>query len=149
MKRTDTTRVLDLLTQLTTAMIGPAAGLAPAEPGRSLSERLERLDDRVSDVQRGLATLAANTKAEFTKIDGRFEQIDASFDKVDGRLDKVDGQFQVTNRKIDDSAAMLKDVVERVHSELTGRIIDLELPERRGRKRGGSGPGGGGVPLAS
>jgi len=57
-------------------------------------------------------------------------------------------QFKKTNQHIDDSASMIKDLVERVHSELTGRVIDLEVPDPGGKGSGGKGSGGG-VPLAS
>jgi len=169
MKQSDATRIVQLLTQLAESINGPASRKPPAGTKPPLSERIDRLDNRVSEVQLGLATLAANTKAEFDKVgrrfdgverrldkvEGRLDKVDGRLDKVDGRLDKVDGrfdavdlQFKKTNQHIDDSASMIKDLVERVHSELTGRVIDLEVPDPGGKGSGGKGPGGG-VPLAS
>ena len=162
MKQSDATRIVQLLTQLAESINGPASRKPPAGTKPPLSERIDRLDNRVSEVQLGLATLAANTKAEFDKVGRRFDGVERRLDKVEGRLDKVDGrldkvdgrfdavdlQFKKTNQHIDDSASMIKDLVERVHSELTGRVIDLEVPDPGGKGSGGKGPGGG-VPLAS
>ena len=169
MKQSDATRIVQLLTQLAESINGPASRKPPAGTKPPLSERIDRLDNRVSEVQLGLATLAANTKAEFDKVgrrfdgverrldkvEGRLDKVDGRLDKVDGRLDKVDGRFDAvdlqykkTNQHIDDSASMIKDLVERVHSELTGRVIDLEVPDPGGKGSGGKGSGGG-VPLAS
>ena len=67
MKKTETKQILELLTQLTEAVIGPAAGRPPTEPKPSISERVDKLDTRVSEVQLGLATLAVDTKAQFQK----------------------------------------------------------------------------------
>jgi len=140
MKKTETKQILDLLTQLTEAVIGPAAGRPPNEPKPSISERVDKLDDRVSEVQLGLATLAADTKAQFEKVDERFQ-------KIDTRFDAVDVQFKTVNRNIAVTRLELVDHMERIHSELTGRIIDLEVPGPGGR--GGSASGSGGVPLTS
>ena len=169
MKQSDATRIVQLLTQLAESINGPASRKPPAGTKPPLSERIDRLDNRVSEVQLGLATLAANTKAEFDKVgrrfdgverrldkvEGRLDKVDGRLDKIEGRLDKVDGrfdavdlQFKKTNQHIDDSASMIKDLVERVHSELTGRVIDLEVPDPGGKGSGGKGSGGG-VPLAS
>jgi len=162
MKQSDATRIVQLLTQLAESINGPASRKPPAGTKPPLSERIDRLDNRVSEVQLGLATLAANTKAEFDKVGRRFDGVERRLDKVEGRLDKVDGrldkvdgrfdavdlQFKKTNQHIDDSASMIKDLVERVHSELTGRVIDLEVPDPGGKGSGGKGSGGG-VPLAS
>jgi tetrahydromethanopterin S-methyltransferase subunit G len=137
MKKTETKQILELLTQLTEAVNGPAARRPPTEPKPSLSERVDKLDTRVSEVQLGLATLAIDTKAQFQKVDARFDNIDARFTKVDKRFDKVD-------RSIETARVQLMDLVGSVHSELTGRIVDLEAPGRKG-----SGGGGSGVPLAS
>jgi len=41
------------------------------------------------------------------------------------------------------------DLVERVHEELAGRVVDLELPGPGRKGNGGRGSGGGGVPLSS
>jgi hypothetical protein len=133
MKKTETKQILELLTQLTEAVIGPAAGRPPTEPKPSISERVDKLDDRVSEVQLGLATLAADTRAQFQKVDERFDLIDV--------------QFKTVNRNIAVTRVELVDHMERIHSELTGRIIDLEVPGPGGR--GGSASGSGGVPLAS
>ena len=126
MKQSDTKRILELLTQLTEAVGVPPPGPPPGVPKASLSDRVGclsdrvgKLDDRVSEVQRGLATLAASTKQRFDKVDGAIES----------------------------TRVQLVDLVGSVHSELTGRIIDLEVPGPGGR--GGSPNGSGGVPLAS
>jgi len=182
MKQSDTKRILELLTQLTEAVGGPPPGLLPGVPKASLSDRLGKLDDRVSEVQHGLATLAVNTTAQFqkiderfgkiderfgkiderfakiderfakiderfAKIDERFGKIDERFGKIDERFDSVDVQFTGVRGAIETTRAQLVDLVSSVHSELTGRIIDLEVPGPGGR--GGSPSGSGGVPLAS
>jgi tetrahydromethanopterin S-methyltransferase subunit G len=158
MKKTETKQILELLTQLTEAVIGPAAGRPPTEPKPSISERVDKLDDRVSEVQLGLATLAVDTKAQFQKVDERFQTIDARFDNIDARFTKVDvrfdnidarftkvdKRFDKVDRSIETARVQLVGLVELVHNELTGRIIDLEAPGRKG-----SGGGGSGVPLAS
>jgi predicted trehalose synthase len=177
MKQSDATRIVQLLTQLAESVNGPAGREPRAGTRLPLSDRVDRLDNRVSEIQLGLTTLAASTNAQFEKIggrlnnvqsrldtvddrlgkvDGRLDTIDDRLDRVDVRLDKVDErfdaidlQFTKTNQKIDDSAEMLKDLVERVHAELIGRIIDLEVLGPGGRGSGGRGSGGSGVPLAS
>ena len=90
------------------------------------STSVGKLDDRVSEVQLGLATLAVSTKQRF---------------------DSVDVQFTGVRGAIESTRVQLVDLVGSVHSELTGRIIDLEVPGPGGR--GGSPSGSGGVPLAS
>jgi archaellum component FlaC len=170
MRNSDTARILDLLTELSESINGPR----PKEPGpktrRPLSDRVDeldrkvdKLDSRVSEVQLGLATLAADTKGRFQKIDERFHNVDARFDavdaqfrriderfhKVDARFDAVDRQFNNVNQNIAVLRVELVDHMERIHSELTGRIVDLETPGTEGRGGSGSGSGGHGVPLAS
>jgi septal ring factor EnvC (AmiA/AmiB activator) len=163
MKRSDTERILELLTQLTEAVSGPATARPPNGSKLSLSDRVDKLDTRVSEVQLGLATLAADTKAQFTRIDERFngmdaqfEKTDAQFKKVDTQFEKVDAQFKKVDRRFDKvdrsieaSRVQVVDLVTRVHDELTGRIIDLEVPKPGGSGSGGRGTGGSGVPLAS
>lgn len=99
-----------LLTELSESINGPRPKKPGPKAGRPLSDRVDeldkkvdKLDTRVSGVQFGLATLAADAKRQFREID-----------------------------------------TERIHSELTGRIVDLETPGTEGR--GGSGTG---VPPAS
>ena len=142
MKNSDTTRIVELLTELSESINGPRQREAGHKTKRPLSDRIDeldkkvdKLDNRVSEVQLGLATLAADTKAQFKRIDDRFERVDKRFDRVD--------------RSIESSRVQLVDLVTRVHSELTGRIVDLEEPGPGGRGGGGSGSGGSGVPLAS
>jgi archaellum component FlaC len=113
--------------------------------GRSdkpLADQIAALDTRVSDVQFGLATLAVNQKAGFEKVDERFNAVDVRFNKIDKRFGQVD-------RSIESARVEIVDLVTRVHHELTGRIVDLEVPEPGGKGSGGKGSGGGGVPLAS
>ena len=156
MKQSDTKRILEMLTQLTEAVGVPPPGPPAGVPKASISDRLGKLDDRVgklddrvSEVQLGLATLAADTKAQFqkvddqrfTKIDARFTKIDARFDTIDARFTKVDKRFDKVDRSIETARVQIMDLVGRVHNELTGRIIDLEGPGTKGS--------GGGVPLAS
>jgi len=147
MKQSDTKRILELLTQLTEAVGVPPPGPPPGAPKASLSDRVDglsdrvdgltdrvdgltdcvgKLDDRVSEVQLGLATLAVTTKQRF---------------------DSVDVQFTGVRGAIESTRVQLVDLVGSVHSELTGRIIDLEVPGPGGR--GGSPSGSGGVPMAS
>ena len=147
MKQSDIRRILEMLTQLTEAVGGPPPGPPAGVTKASLSDRLGKLDDRVgklddrvSEVQLGLATLAASTTAQFEKIDERFT-------KIDERFDSVDVQFAGVRGAIESTRVQLMDLVGSVHSELTGRIIDLEVPGPGGR--GGSASGSGGVPLAS
>jgi archaellum component FlaC len=106
-----------------------------------LGQKIDKLDTRVSEVQLGLATLAADTKAQFQKVDERFTRIDARFDTIDARFTKVDKRFDKVDRSIETTRVQLVGLVELVHNELTGRIIDLEGPGTKGS--------GGGVPLAS
>ena len=148
MKKTETKQILELLTQLTEAVIGPAAGRPPTEPKPSISERVDRLDTRVSEVQLGLATLAANTKAGFDKVNERFEAVTQRFDGVDERFDGVDRRLNDVDRNIDTTRVQLVDLVTRVHDEVTGRIVDLE-PRGPAGRGGGRNSGGSGVPLAS
>lgn len=147
MKQSDTKRILELLTQLTEAVGVPPPGPPPGAPKASVSDRVDgltdrvdgltksvgKLDDRVSEVQLGLATLAASTTAQFEKIDERFDAVDVQFAGVRGAIESTRVQ--------------LVDLVGSVHSELTGRIIDLEVPGPGGR--GGSPSGSSGVPMAS
>jgi len=122
----------------------------------SLDEKVVKLDDRVSEVQLGLATLAADNKAAFKRIDDRFEQIDGRFERVDKRFDaidvkfkRVDKRFDHVDQKIELARVEVVDLVERVHEELAGRVVDLELPGPGRKGNGGRGSGGGGVPLSS
>jgi prefoldin subunit 5 len=158
MKKTETEQILEYLKHIDESINGPRPKARPSrkEPPLSkrvdrldkkvdgldkkvggLGEKLDKLDDRVSEVQLGLATLAVDTKAQFQKVDAQFQKVDAQFQKVDKRFDKVD-------RSIETTRVQLVGLVELVHNELTGRIVDLEGP---GTKR--SGGGGSGVPLAS
>jgi len=89
----------------------------------------------VSEVQFGLATLAASTAVHFGQIDGQFGKVDGHFAKIDGQFGKVDAQFaridarfNRVDRKIDGLRDELVDHMERLHDELAGRIVDLETP---------------------
>jgi hypothetical protein len=134
MKQDKTAEVLEYLKRIDESINGPRRQEERAKDGRSLS-------DRVSEVQLGLATLAANTKAGFDEVDKRFDEVDKRFNEVAKRFDAVD-------RSIESTRVEIVDLVTRVHSELTGRVIDLEVPDPGGKGSGGRGPGGG-VPLAS
>lgn len=149
MRNSDTTRILELLTELSESINGPLPKEAGPRAKRPLSDRVDeldkkvdRLDGRVSEVQLGLATLAADTKAQFKQIDERF-------DKVDARFDAVDLQFNKVNQNIAVLRVEFVDHMQRIHSELTGRIVDLDTPETEGGGGSGRGSGGSGVPLAS
>ena len=121
MKHPDTARILALLTELSESI----NGLRPTEAGPKvriplsdrvdeLDRKVDKLDTRVSEVQLGLATLAANTKVQFKEV----------------------------NRNMTVLRVEFVGHMERIHSELTGRIVDLETP-------GTQGSGGSGMPLAS
>ena len=86
-----------------------------------LDQKVDTLDTRVSEVQLGLATLAASTNS----------------------------QFKTVARNIAGLRVELVDHMERIHGELTGRIAGLERSGPEGRGGGGRGSGGCGVPLAS
>jgi predicted RNase H-like nuclease (RuvC/YqgF family) len=86
-----------------------------------LDKKVDTLDTRVSEVQLGLATLAATTNS----------------------------QFKAVARNIAGLRVELVDHMERIHGELTGRIAGLERSGPEGRGGGGRGSGGCGVPLAS
>ena len=86
-----------------------------------LDGEIAKLDNRVSEVQQGLATLAASTNS----------------------------QFKTVARNITGLRVELVDHMERIHGELTGRIAGLERSGPEGRGGGGRGSGGCGVPLAS
>ena len=101
----------------------------------SLGQKVDKLDTRVSEVQLGLAALAAGTKAQFQKVDERFQTIDVQFQKVGERFQtinaqfqKVDARFGKVNRSIETARVQLVGFVELVHNELTGRIVNLEGP---------------------
>lgn len=148
--------ILDYLKRIDESINGPRSQEGAPDGRRPLS-------DRVNEVQLGLATLAADTKTRFEEIDERFHAVDARFDAVDARFDAVDARFDAVNARFDridkrfdqvewrieSTRAEIVDLVTRVHSELTGRIVDLEIPGPAGKGGGGRGSGGGGVPLAS
>ena len=141
MDKKDSREILDYLKRIDESINGPADRGPGTGTKVPLSNRIDKLDERVSDVQLGLATLAANTKAGFDMVDQRFDEVDKRFDAMDKRFDRVD-------RSIESTREQIVDLVTRVHSELTGRIIDLEVPGPGGEGSGGRGSGGG-VPLAS
>ncbi len=163
MKKTETEQILDYVKHIYESINGPLpdASQSSKEPPLTrrvgalekkvdgLSDRVGKLDDRVSEVQLGLATLAVDTKAAFQKVDERFTNIDERFTKIDKRFDSVDVQFAGVRGAIESTRVQLVDLVGSVHSELTGRIIDLEAPGSGGRGESGSGSGPSGVPLAS
>lgn len=113
--------ILDYLKRIDESINGP-------RPQEWAPEGRRPLSDRVSDIQFGLATLAANTKGEFDRVDKRFDQVECH---------------------IESTRVEIVDLVTRVHSELTGRVIDLEVPGPGEKGSGGRGSGGSGVPLAS
>jgi len=147
MKKTESEQILEYLKHIYESINGPLpkARQSSKEPPLTkrvgalekkvdgLAESVGKLDDRVSEVQLGLATLAVTTKQRFDAVDLHFKRVDARFDRVDGAIETTRVQ--------------LVDLVGSVHSELTGRIIDLEVPGPGGR--GGTPSGSGGVPLAS
>jgi uncharacterized coiled-coil DUF342 family protein len=156
MNKDESKEILDYLKRIDESINGPRTRQRPPKDKRPLSDRVDsiekkvgtletkvdKLDDRVSEVQLGLATLAADTKADFKRIDERFNQVDARFERVDRRFDKVD-------RDIKSARVQVVDLVGRVHEELAGRVVDLELPGPGRKGNGGRGSGSGGVPLAS
>jgi len=161
MKKTESEQILEYLKHIYESINGPLpkARQSSKEPPLTkrvgalekkvdgLAESVGKLDDRVSEVQLGLATLAVSTTAQFQKIDERFVEIDGRFDAVDLHFKRVDARFDRVDGAIETTRVQLVDLVGSVHSELTGRIIDLEVPGPGGR--GGTPSGSGGVPLAS
>ena len=168
MNRDESKQILDYLKRIDESINGPRTRQRPPKDKRPLSDRVDsvekkvgaldekvvKLDDRVSEVQLGLATLAADNKAAFKRIDDRFEQIDGRFARVDKRFDAIDAKFKRVDKRFDHvdqkielARVEIVDLVGRVHQELAGRVVDLELPGP-GRK-GNGGRGSGGVPLAS
>jgi chaperonin cofactor prefoldin len=163
MKKTETEQILEYLKHIDESINGPRPKARPSTKEPPLSKRVDRLDEkvegldkkvegldkkvegldkkldkldtRVSEGQLGLATLAADTKAQFHMVDAQFQKVDKRFDKVD--------------RSIESTRVQLVGLVELVHNELTGRIVDLEGPGTEGSGGGGRGSGGSGVPLAS
>ncbi|MCX6551930.1 MAG: hypothetical protein NTY02_13200 [Acidobacteria bacterium] len=107
----------------------------------SVDDKLERLDTRVSEVQLGLATLAATTKKNFHAVDQRFNQVDAKFASVDAKFAGVDQRFVSAQRHVDAKfmvhSAELASHMERLYKELSGRLEDVEPP--CGGTGGGSG----------
>ena len=131
MNQSETTRILKLLTQLTEAVIGTEPSRTRTGHGASLSERVDNLDTKVTTLDKQLS-----------RVDKRLGRVDARFKEIDKRFDQID-------RSIESTRVQVVDLVTRVHDELTGRIIDLEIPVPGGKGGGGRGSGGGGVPLAS
>ena len=113
MKKTETEQILEYLKHIDESINGPRPKARPSTKEPPLSKRVDRLDE---------------------KVEGLDRKVDAQFQKVDKRFDKVD-------RSIETTRVQLVGLVELVHNELTGRIIDLEGPGTKGS--------GGGVPLAS
>ena len=105
---------------------------------QKIDARFQQIDARFQQID-----------ARFQQVDARFHKVDARFHKVDARFDAVDLQFNKVNRNITVLRVELVDHMERIHSELTGRIVDLDTPGTEGRGGSGSGSGGSGVPLAS
>jgi hypothetical protein len=60
------------------------------------------------------------------------------------RFDAVGPQFKKVNQNIDDLGVEVVEHMERIHGELTGRLVDLETPGP-----GGHGGSRSGMPLAS
>jgi len=73
-------------------------------------------------------------------LEKKVETLGSKFETLGKKVDKLDNRIEAARVELGDH-------IERIHSELTGRIIDLEVPGPGGR--GGSGGGPGGVPLAS
>ena len=177
MNKDESKQILDYLKRIDESINGPRTRKRPPKDKRPLSDRVDsvekkvcsletkfgsletkvdRLDDRVSEVQLGLATLAADNKVAFKRIDDRFEQIDGRFERVDKRFDAIDVKFKRVDKRFDHvdqktelARVEIVDLVERVHEELAGRVVDLELPGPGRKGNGGRGSGGGGVPLSS
>jgi hypothetical protein len=115
------------------AKIGDTTGKPPlCDRVDTIGDKVDALDGRVSEVQFGLATLAASTAAQFAKIDGQFGRIDGQFGKVDAQFARIDARFNRVDRKIDGLRDELVDHMERIHDELAGRLVDLELPPHSG-----------------
>jgi len=75
-------------------------------------------------------------------LSDRVDELDKKVDKLDTRVSGV--QFWLATLAADAKRQFREIDMERIHSELTGRIVDLETPGTEGR--GGSGAG---VPPAS
>ena len=91
-----------------------------AEGQDVLREGLERLDNRM--------------ETRFERVETRLDRVDIRLDRVDVRLEHVENGLGSLNRKVEG----LTDVVQRVHSELTGRLNDhdqrLTALERKAAK---------------
>src|SRR5512137_911559 len=141
MKQTDSQQILALLTRLTEELVGPVKGRPRTGTKRALSERVDNLDSKVTGLDKKVTGLDKKLGTSRRNLPIAV-QLDALDTKVERRFDSVD-------RRIDSARKQIVDLVDCVHAEVTGRVIDLEKvgPGRKGN--GGRGSGGGGVPLAS
>ena len=119
MNKDEARQILDYLKRIDESINGPRLQERPAKTKRTVSDRLESVETKVGTLETKVGTLE-------TKMDRRFDKVD---------------------RDIQSARVQVVDLVERVHEELAGRVVDLELPGP-GRK-GNGGSGSGGVPLAS
>jgi chaperonin cofactor prefoldin len=99
---------------------------------------LKRIDANVRglDAKIGSSALKAS-------LSDRVEALDTKVEKLDTKVGALDTRLTTLDRNLTATRVELVDHMERIHSELTGRIVDLENPPRGNRG------GNGGVPLAS
>ena len=118
-------------------------------PARSLTERieileqkvgnLESLPDRVAAVESQILQLRSELKVEFSAIrqhldhhDERFAQVDRRFDQVDRRFDQVDQRFDQLENHIREGDEETRHQMRILHEEVINRIALLQ--EHRGRR---------------
>ena len=126
MNKDEAKQILDYLKRIDESINGPRTRQRPQKDKRPLSDRVDSVEKKVGSLE-----------TKFGSLETRFGALET---KMDRRFDKVD-------RDIKSARVQIVDLVERVHEELAGRVVDLELPGP-GRK-GNGGSGSGGVPLAS
>ncbi len=106
---------------------------------------LKRIDANVSglDAKIGSSALKASLSDRVEALDTKVEKLDTKVEKLDTKVGALDTRLTILDRNLAATRVELVDHMERIHTELTGRIVDLENPPKGNRG------GNGGVPLAS
>jgi hypothetical protein len=85
-------------------------------------QRLDRVEERVGNVESDLAAFRSETNERFDAVDRRFDAVDRRFDAVDQRFAAVDQRFGQMDRRFD--------AVDQHLTRSDGRLDTLEIRMR-------------------
>ena len=91
-----------------------------------LEQRLDRMEQMLSDLILSVGTLKAYFEEEKDENARRFRQIDRRFEQIDRRFEQIDRRFEQIDRRFDEVMEELRGN-KREHDYMASRLFRAEM----------------------